>query len=107
MYAWGGFAICLFNAFLTKIFKFLPEKFGGLTYFSYLCSQQASLSWTGRLFDIDGMEPLAVRMAGLREGVYETLLFCVFKLRNFETLHRSNATRRRVGELYTLVHHVI
>ena len=99
MYAWGGFAICLFNAFLTKIFKFLHEKFGGLTYFLYLCNQQASLFiLTGR-FDIDGME-LFWPFVGPGFGkAFTDITDCDFKLRNFETLHRSNATKRREGEL--------
>ena len=53
--------------------------------------------------DIDGNPEATKPFVGLAEGkrAFTDVIFCVFKLRNFESVHRGNATVNAcVGDLY-------
>jgi len=47
--------------------------------------------------DIDGCETAKPFVRLVSERRLRTLLFCTFKLRNLETCHRGNATKRLRG----------
>ena len=68
----------------------------------YLCTDLVGL-WAGRVKDIDGTLEAdeAICRAGRGGKAFTDVTFCEFKLRNFDSSHRGNATESVCeGELY-------
>ena len=68
----------------------------------YLCTDLVGL-WAGRVKDIDGTLEAdeAICRAGRGGKAFTDVTFCEFKLRNFDSSHRGNATESVcVRELY-------